>query len=289
MSEVIKGGWVEKPQTRAYDQFKPFSPAADWQNSQAPALQWLVDGAFLAGSVAILAGDGGLGKSLLLQQLMTASYTGQDWLGMRTQKCRSLAVFCEDDVDELHRRQERINDHYGCRMSDLDGVLMESRPGRDCVLMQFRQWGGDGVEMPMLKQVRYAAKQHQAKILILDTVADVFSGNEVDRNQPRTFIRALRRIAIELQGVVILTQHPSNEGMSSGSGRSGSTGWHNSVRSRLYLTKPKGTEDGESNERLLKTMKQNHGKFGGKLLITWDRGVFRLTEKAQPQYHWQDG
>ena len=288
--DVIKGAWVEKPQTRQFDEFKPFSPTAKWENSKAPALDWIVKDAFLRGSVAILAGDGGLGKSLLMQQLMTASATGQQWLGMWTQKCRSLAVFCEDDVDELHRRQERINEHYGCRMSDLEGVQMESRPGRDCVLMQFKQWGGDGRKMPMFEQLTYAAKQHKAQIVILDTVADVFSGNEVDRNQPRTFIRALRQLAMEIQGVVILTQHPSNEGMASGSGRSGSTGWHNSVRSRLYLTKPKQKEDDEpTNERLLKTMKQNSGKFGGKLSITWDSGVFRLTDQPgrQDQY-WQD-
>lgn len=285
---IVKGAWIEKPQTRAFDEFRPFSPSGKWEATRAPGLAWLVEGAFLAGSVAILAGDGGLGKSLLLQQLMTASYTGQTWLGMQTQKCRSLAVFCEDDVDELHRRQERINEHYGCRMTDLDGVLMESRPGRDCVLMQFKQWGGDGREMPMMSQLRYAAKQHQARIVILDTVADVFSGNEVDRNQPRTFIRLLRQLAIEIQGVVILTQHPSVDGMSSGSGRSGSTGWHNSVRSRLYLTKPKGTDEKPTNERLLKTMKQNAGPFGGKVSVTWDRGIFKLTEQTQAQSYWQD-
>lgn len=283
---VIPGHW-DNPR-RQYDEFAPFSPRAKWEGQQAPALDWLVNGAFLRGTVAILAGDGGLGKSLLLQQLMTASWVGRPWLGMHTEKCRSLAVFCEDDVDELHRRQEKINQHYGCRMSDLDGIQMESRPGRDCVLMQFRQWGGDGQEMPMFGQLRHAAKQHKAQIVILDTVADVFSGNEVDRNQPRTFIRALRKLAIEIQGVVILTQHPSVEGMNSGSGRSGSTGWHNSVRSRLYLTMPKrkaGEEDSPTNERWLKTMKSNHGKFGGKTSVTWENGVFRLTEDVPAPYY----
>jgi len=299
MSVVEKGPWQPTPQTRTFDEFKPFSPSAKWENAKAPQLDWLVQNSFIRGSVAILAGDGGLGKSLILQQLLTASWLGKPWLGMHTQKCRSLAVFCEDDVDELHRRQERINDHYGCRMNDLEGVLMESRPGRDCVLMQFRQWGGDGQEMPMFSQVRHAARQHGAQIVVLDTVADVFSGNEVDRNQPRTFIRALRKLAIEIQGVVILTQHPSNEGMSSGSGRSGSTGWHNSVRSRLYLTMPPKQKDDEpTNERFLKTMKQNSGKWGGKISFTWDNGVFRLTENApvgrpyyadaDPQHAWEE-
>lgn len=285
MSNVVDGGWINPRQNR-YDEFTPFSPL-HWVDKQAPPIAWVVQDAFIKGSVGILAGDGGLGKSLLLQQLQTACALGVPWLGMRTEKVRSLAVYCEDDVDELHRRQERINHHYGCRMSDLEAVRIESRPGRDCVLMQFRQWGGDGREQPMFDQVRHAAQEHGAKIVILDTVADVFSGNEIDRNQPRTFIRALRQLALKIQGAVILTQHPSNEGLSSGTGKSGSTGWHNSVRSRLYLTKPKGKEeDTPTNERLLRTMKQNAGAFGGKTSVTWQDGVFRLTADlaARPYY-----
>lgn len=285
---VITGSWQQpQRQQNQYDEFTPFSPTK-WLNKTAPAIPWLVDGAFIQGTVGILAGDGGLGKSLLLQQLQTAAALGTPWLGMRTEKVRSLAVYCEDDVDELHRRQERINAHYGCPMSALDGIAIESRPGRDCVLMQFNQWGGEGKRKAMFDQVEFAAIQHGAKIVILDTVADVFSGNEIDRNQPRTFIRALRQLALRIQGVVILTQHPSNEGMSSGSGRSGSTGWHNSVRSRLYLTKPKqqGPEDNPTNERHLKTMKQNNASFGDKLSIEWKSGVFVLTQDlaAAPYY-----
>ena len=286
MSNVVDGGWQRNERNAALTEFAPFSPS-QWMGKEPPAVPWMVDGAFIQGTVAILAGDGGLGKSLLLQQLQTATALGLNWLGMRTKQCRSLAVYCEDDPDELHRRQEAINRHYGCNMSHLDGVMMESRPGRDCVMMQFRQWGGDGQKTPMFSQLWHAAKEHKAQIVILDTVADVFSGNEVDRNQPRTFIRALRQLALAIQGVVILTQHPSVEGMNSGSGRSGSTGWHNSVRSRLYLTLPKRKEndDGPTNERLLKTMKNNGGKFGGKLSVTWDKGVFRLTEEDTA---WQD-
>lgn len=291
---VAQGPWKQgyRPPTTAVDEFAPFSPAARWQGKSAPHLDWMVEGAFLRGSVAILAGDGGLGKSLILQQLMTASAVGSDWLGMRTTKARSLAVFCEDDPDELHRRQEAINRHYGCGMRDLDGVMMESRAGRDCVLMSFRQWGGDGTLTAMYDQLSYAADQHKADIIILDTLADVFSGNEVDRNQPRAFIRALRRLAIKRQGVVILTQHPSVEGMATGTGRSGSTGWNNSVRSRLYLTMPKkkgaDEDNGPTNERLLRSMKNNYSKFGGKTPVEWKDGVFVVKEDLAARYHWQD-
>ena len=287
MGDIVKGGWINERPRQQIDEFAPFSPAK-WRGTQAPPINWMVEGCFIKGTVGILAGDGGLGKSLLLQQLQTACALGVPWLGMPTQKCDSLALYCEDDEHELQRRQERINAHYGCSMDNLSGVHMESRPGRDCVLMQFRQWGGDGNKTVMFDQLAHAAKERKVKIVILDTVADVFSGNEVDRNQPRTFIRALRQLALELQGVVILTQHPSNEGMASGTGRSGSTGWHNSVRSRLYLTKPKGTDDTPTDERWLKTMKQNSSKFGGKISVTWKNGVFVLTEDATEKHYWNE-
>ena len=269
--------------------FPHFTPNR-WSIATPPQREWMVEGCVPKGSVVILAGDGGLGKSLLCQQLMTAAALGHNWLGMPTQKSRSLAVFCEDEPDELHRRQADICAHYGCRMSDLEGVAMASRVGEDSVLMSFKQWGDDsGRETPLFGEIRNAAKAHKANLVFLDTAADVYSGNEIDRVQVRTFIRHLRRLAIELQGAVILTQHPSNEGMNSGSGRSGSTGWHNSVRSRLYLTAPKaktGDEDKPSDIRHLKTMKANYGKWGGKLEIQWKRGVFEVVNNEPETPYW---
>lgn len=263
-----------------------------WSISTPPQREWMIDGAIPKGSVVILAGDGGLGKSLLCQQMMTACALGQPWLGMKTAPARSLAIFCEDEPDELHRRQADINAHYGCRMEHLDAMAMSSRVGEESVLMKFKQWGDDNGHMtPLFHHLRESVMDHGAKLVFLDTAADVYSGNEIDRVQVRTFIRELRRLAIELQGAVILTQHPSNEGLNSGTGKSGSTGWHNSVRSRLYLTAPKpraGDEDKPSNVRHLKTMKQNYGKFGGKVEIEWNKGVFVVAEAKESRPYYTD-
>lgn len=282
MSEAVRGPW-ENRSRKTFEEFRPFSPAV-WQDEEAPAVDYIVQDCFVRGTVAILAGDGGLGKSLLMQQLITACWAGRRWLGHSTQRVKSLAVFCEDDRDELHRRQEAINRHYNCDMRHLDGVAIETRAGRDCVMMNFPKWGGDGEETPMFHQVRHAAKAHGAQLVVLDTRADVFGGNEIDRVQPRSFIRSLRRLALELQGVVILTEHPSNEGLSSGTGKSGSTAWHNSVRSRLYLTHPKkkNPDDAVGNERLLKTMKNNSGRSDGRIKLEWQAGVFVRIEELAP-------
>ena len=90
-------------------------------------------------------------------------------------------------------------------------------------------------------------------------------GNENYRFQVRSFINLLRRWAMEMDGGVIITAHPSNFGLSQGTGISGSTAWNNSVRSRIYLTKPKDDVDDfgeqeDTNERILKLMKNNYGR-----------------------------
>jgi hypothetical protein len=64
--------------------------------------------------------------------------------------------------------------------------------------------------------------------------------------------------------------------MISGTGTSGSTGWSNSVRSRLYLkvTSP--------DTRTLELMKINTGKTGEKVEMRWDEGVYVLDNGGDP-------
>ena len=93
----------------------------------------------------------------------------------------------------------------------------------------------------------------------------------------RQFIGLLRTMALDSDGAVVLTAHPSLSGMSSGTGLSGSTAWHNAVRSRLYLTRPKVDEGEEVDdfERVLSGKKANYAAGGsGTTSLRWDKGVF---------------
>ena len=107
----------------------------------------------------------------------------------------------------------------------------------------------------------------------MDALHDFFAGNENARPQARQFIHALSSIAAEIDGAVLLTAHPSLSGLGTGSGMSGSTAWSNSVRSRLYLTRPKD-DDTEDNERVLRRMKANYAGIGDEIYLTWAHGVF---------------
>lgn len=273
----------QKPRNRFMQPFEAFSPAI-WHNLKAPPYDWIVENCFLRGTVALLSGDGGLGKSLLMQQLCTASAIGARWLDLETKPCKSLFMACEDDRDELHRRQESINRHYGCASGDLADTLYVSRAGMENILMEFRRNDDKGQQTPLFDQLAHCMREHGAEIVVIDTLSDVFAGNEIMRVHARRFVTALRRLALEMQGVVILTSHPSNTGMSTGTGISGSTAWRNSIRSMLYLTKPRrseqdGDESEDTNERLLKTTKSNHGPHGGKIALRWEEGVFLRADR----------
>ena len=85
-------------------------------------------------------------------------------------------------------------------------------------------------------------------------------------------INALRDIAIACDAAVIVTAHPSLSGRASGTGEAGSTAWHNTVRSRLYLKNPPDEEDDDL--RILATMKANYGRKGREIRLRWTDGVF---------------
>lgn len=264
---------------------------ADWQDKAAPAREWLVPGICVRGGATLLNGDGGVGKSLLCMQLQTALAVGKPWLGIPTPSngTRSLGIYCEDEMDELHRRQEAISRYYSCEMRDLDGMaLMMSRVGESNTLMSFaRRDSGGGVITNFYRQIEAVIKEYSIEVIIIDTVADTFGGLEIDREQVRTFVQRLRTWALKSRGTVVITQHPSVSGMASGAGSSGSTGWNNSVRSRVYLTQPvRKDDDGDeipTDERFLKFMKSNYGPKNAKLRLVWKDGVFRTVQEAGPQ------
>ncbi|MBX3498071.1 MAG: AAA family ATPase [Alphaproteobacteria bacterium] len=260
--------------------------AADWQGKPIPQRRWLIPGLLIRGSVTMLNGDGGVGKSLLVQQLATAMATARPFLGIEPQPhpVRSLSIFCEDDAEELHFRQAQINAHYGCDMRDLGAMTMLSRVGLENGLMAFDRRTDEGKEMVFYHQLEHAIRESGAELTIIDTAADTFIGNENIRTQVRQFVGALRRLAKINDGGVILNAHPSLTGLNSGSGLSGSTAWHNTVRGRLYLTKPQtmeGEDDEETDQRLLKLMKSNYGRAGEKLRLVWRDHVFVLEERAR--------
>ena len=109
----------------------------------------------------------------------------------------------------------------------------------------------------------------------IDTVADVFGGNEIDRGQVTGFVKMLQRTAMRARCCGLLA-HPSVAGMTSGSGLSGSTAWHNKMRARAYMRAPqrKAGEEIDSDLREIEFKKNNYGPQGDTIQVRWRNGVF---------------
>jgi RecA-family ATPase len=244
---------------------------------EPPSREWLIQGLIPAREITMLSGDGGTGKSLLALQLAVAVATATDWAGQVPNKGRSLFISAEDDVKELHRRLSTIIRAQRVAIEDLGSLNILPLAGRDAVLAAPKSREGFLSETPLFRAVEAQIDELRPGLLILDTLADLFGGDEIKRPHARQFIGMLRGLAIKYGVTILLLSHPSLTGMTSGTGTSGSTTWSNSVRSRLYFERPKGSEGYEDDDRrILTTKKSNYGRAGGEVVLRWRDGVFVL-------------
>jgi RecA-family ATPase len=256
------------------DNIKIIDPS-DWEGQPIPERQWYLEGLIPNRQVTLLSGDGGTGKSLLAYQIGLAGVLGVETLGFRPAEGRVVYLAAEDDEGELKRRAHDILTAIGRTFADLNGQMrVIPMAGMDAELVTEKRRSRELQLTALAQQIADLLTEFRPRLLILDTAADVFGGDEINRKQVRFFVSMLRRFAMECDLAVLLLSHPSVQGMQSGTGLSGSTAWNNSVRSRLYFTADKTDED----LRLLKNMKANYGRKGAETKLRWHEGVFMLDD-----------
>ena len=262
---------------------------SEWQGVPIPQREWIVQDILPVGTVTMLSGEGGTGKSHIAMQLLVSAATGSPWLGQKVANVPTLGVHCEDDPDELQRRLGDILAAQGSQFSDLENwVTLLSRMGMDNIMYSAGKYDEDGSIQPFLTQVKQLALKRGARLVVLDSLYNVFGGNEISRPQASAFINALGGLANDINGVVLLLAHPSMSGISSGSGTSGSTAWHNAVRSRLYLYHRK-CKAGEVEDEfgrgpfVLESKKSNYGARPAEIQVERKNGVF-VNQDREPEW-----
>ena len=257
----------------------PVYRASDLLKRPVPLRKWIVQDLVPARTVSILSAHGGVGKTVATLQLLAAAASGGSWLGRDIDPIACFGVFAEDDADELHRRLDAIVRVQASQ--DVDALELVSLADREAILAVPRD-NNVLSATPLFSSLRDHALAMDARLVILDPAADLFGGDEINRAHVRAFISMLRRLAMDIDGAVLLTAHPSREGIRSGDGYSGSTAWHNSVRSLLYLTRPKpasSDDRSDTDRRTLKHLKSNLGPLAGDIDLRWQEGVFVLEHQ----------
>src|SRR2546423_75525 len=122
----------------------------------------------------------------------------------------------------------------------------------------------------------------------LDVLADLFPGEENNRPQATQFVGLIKRLCRKHRCAVLLLAQPSVAGMTTGSATSGSTGWSNSVRSRLYFQRVKTSEGREPNKNLrtFEGKKPNYYEVGGKFDVEWKEGLSAASAGRPASIRW---
>jgi RecA-family ATPase len=254
----------------------PYLDMSSWDTNSAPDREWAVDNRIPMYQPHLTTGHGAIGKSLLELMRAVAHVLGKLWLGIPVRQGPVIYLGAEDEADELHRRLEAILRYYGATFNDIIGGLhLLSYVGEDCLL---------GIPdhkdiirpTDLFQRLLADAVKIKPVSVTIDTLTDVYAGDEINRNQTTQFVKLLQHMAIKARCSVAILAHPSNAGMATGSGLSGSTGWHNKVRSRLYMRAPTTTkgEEIDSDVREIQFLKNNYGRQGDSIQIRWENGVF---------------
>ncbi|TGP59549.1 hypothetical protein EN868_11190 [Mesorhizobium sp. M2D.F.Ca.ET.225.01.1.1] len=242
-----------------------------------PELPWHVKDWVPGDDVTMFYGDGSVGKSLTMLQLAASSVLGRVWFGLPVRRGRVIYITAEDNAKVLHNRLASVASREGVSISELKAAGLEivSLVGEDPELAVAR----DAERIKPTKLWRKLVARidtFKPALVVLDTLSDVFSGNENVRSQARAFIHQLRAPASAHELALIVNAHPSRAGLDTGginaaSGSSGSTAWHNSVRSRLSMFRD---DPNDTDSRVLTTKKVNNGPVGSTINLRWVNGVF---------------
>ena len=228
------------------------------------------------GEVTLLAGHGAAGKSYIALLMCILAALGRPFGKLATKRARVLFFSAEDDKAELLRRVARICRHLEVNQSELKGWLFLMDVSEvDPTLFRGAETDPEDQPTKMLKNLATFVQTHDIGMTVIDNASDVFDGNEIVRPEVRAFIRALRGRLARPHRAVILLAHVSKAAAhnrktalsSTDEDYSGSTAWHNSVRSRLSL------DSDDKGGTTVKHLKANKGPKAEPVNLEWHDGA----------------
>ncbi len=272
-----------------WKQLVPIADLAEMGGRKAPERLWALKDWLPLSQATYFTGPGSAGKSLLGQQMATCSAFGLPFMGVTMRQANSIYLTCEDDVGELHKRQEAICAALGISMASLAGKLhlvsLAGHIGTELAVFEKPETDEFGNTSSMIRATsRFSAIEataiaYDVGFIVLDNVAHLFTGNENIRNEVAAFMALMNRLAQRTSGSVLLIGHPNK----SGDSFSGSTAWENQVRSRIYLETPR-LDDGsvvDPDARVLSRQKSNYAANGATLNFRWHKWAF-VNEASLP-------
>jgi len=236
-----------------------------------PPVDWLLDGRLRAGSVVVVAGDPGGGKTWLLLNLALCVATGAPWLGVKTKRAPVLWVDAESGM-------ARMCDRVQAAMTGLHAP--ESAPFRFVTpsdrLFDLRKSADQDT-------LTAGVSETGAGLVIVDALVDVMPGGDENAVQDvGPLMLALRRLADVTGAAVVLIHHNNKAG-----GYRGSTAIAGAVDALLSLTTTTSA-DGHRDVVLKAEKARDTEPWTISARLNWSEGAFWTAplvadDRPQPQ------
>lgn len=261
----------------------PVRRPMDWAKLaelQPPMRKWSVSNWLTAGPT-LFAGAGGIGKTLLAQTLATALAARCRYLDDIHDYHVVLFWACEDDHDELWRRQIQINAYLGVEMKDLvDRLILEPRFGMDNTL--YATAYGAPTWTPLREELRSQLNDYAASVLFLDNIGQTFGAEENKRHHVTSFINGLAGLVTDYPFSPVIMGHPAK---AEGSEYAGNAAWENAARMRWYMgakLPDQKVEEGEETDPNLRYISKRKTNYSVKdyRKLEYKNGVF-VPEESQ--------
>jgi putative DNA primase/helicase len=245
---------------------KPVS-VSDVLTNPAPPPQFVWDGYLPRGVVSLLGAHGGTGKSTIAMMLGVCAALGRPLFGVDTVQCKTLFVSLEDSAHIVRHRLASICRTWGIDPAQLDNKLNIVDGTENPELFSADSRGAGDTTATYLELCRLVQSEGVG-LVVVDNASDAYGGDEIQRRQVRAFIRSMVEVARLTNCAVMLLAHVDKNTSRArkaegGEGYSGSTAWHNSARSRLFMTRT------EMDTLKLEHQKSNLGKLREALTLEW--------------------
>lgn len=252
--------------------------------------QFIVPDFIPAGYATLLAGHGGVGKSAIALYLAVCIALGLLWAGVACAARCVLYLSCEDREGVLHWRLDRICRHLGISLAELAGRLfILDLVGHDSILWDRDPKTGYTVT-PGYGQLCEHMQRSGAEVLFVDGITDTYAGSNATASEVKRYVNALVGLVPPDTGAAVLLGHvsrPTAANSVTTEGYGGTTGWHNAVRSRMYLyPETEQADDAGRPERtgrlLLELQKSNLGRIDRAISWRWDDDAHLFLPEAAP-------
>jgi AAA domain len=198
------------------------TPAECPDPSSIPPRRWLYRPFYIRQFVSVIAGAGGVGKSVLAMTEALAMVTGKKLLGIEpAEKLKVWYWNGEDPLEELQRRFAAARKHYGLTKADIaDRLFLDSGWTMPIIIGAQDRHRGIQINETTAKQIAATIRENGIDVMFIDPFITAHRVGENDNTEIEAVVNVLKGIAQETKCSILIVHHARKSGNGAGRERS---------------------------------------------------------------------